>query len=68
MNDACAGIARQRLSDTVMIRAREIGPPNLRSLDAVHLSAAVSLGATEMLTFDRRLAAAAASVGVQAIP
>ncbi len=65
---ACTGIARQPLTRSVMQRACTIGPPHLRSLDAIHLSAAISLGAVEMLTFDRRLAEAAESVGLQAIP
>jgi predicted nucleic acid-binding protein len=65
---ACAGVGRHPLSEIVVDRARTIGPANLRSLDAIHLSAAVALGATEMLTFDRRLADAAESVGVRAIP
>jgi uncharacterized protein len=65
---ACAGIARQPLRPVVMNRARAIGPPDLRSLDAIHLAAAVSLGAVEMLTFDRRLAEAANSLGVKAVP
>jgi predicted nucleic acid-binding protein len=65
---ACAGIARQPLSPVVLNRARAIGPASLRSLDAIHLAAAVSLGATEILTFDLRLAEAAASMGVKAIP
>lgn len=65
---ACTGIARQPLTEVVMQRARTIGPATLRSLEAIHLSAAISLGAVEMLTFDRRLAEAAGSVGVKAIP
>lgn len=65
---ACAGVARQPLTQAVMQRARTIGPPNLRSLGAIHLAAAISLGAVEMLTFDRRLAEAAESLGVKAIP
>jgi uncharacterized protein len=65
---ACTGVARQPLTAVVMQRACTIGPPTLRSLDAIHLSAAISLGAVEMLTFDRRLAEAAESVGVKAIP
>ena len=65
---ACAGIARQPLDPMVLTRARTIGAPNLRSLDAIHLSAAISLGAVEMLTFHSRLAEAAESVGVRAIP
>jgi predicted nucleic acid-binding protein len=68
VSDACSGIARQPLGPTVISRACEIGSPDLRSLDAIHLAAAVDLGATEMLTFDRRLAAAATAVGVKAIP
>jgi len=68
ISDACAGIARQPLNPTVMKRAREIGPSGLRSLDAIHLAAAIDLGATEMLTFDHRLAEAATLVGVNAVP
>ncbi len=65
---ACTGVARQPLTPAVMQRARTIGPASLRSLDAIHLSAAISLGSTEMLTFDRRLAEAARSLGITAIP
>lgn len=68
LSAACAGIARHPLDSDVTRRARTIGPATLRSLDAIHLSAAISIGAVEMLTFDRQLAAAAASVGVKAIP
>ena len=68
LDAACSGIARQPLSPTVMSRARAIGPSSLRSLDGIHLAAAVSIGATEMLTFDRRLADAADAVGVKAVP
>lgn len=65
---ACSGVARQPVTPVVMQRARTIGPASLRSLDAIHLSAAVSLGVVEMLTYDRRLAEAAELVGVKAIP
>ncbi|MDQ2955514.1 MAG: type II toxin-antitoxin system VapC family toxin [Actinomycetota bacterium] len=65
---ACTGIARQSLTPVVMQRARTIGPASLRSLDAIHLAAAISLGAVQMLTYDRRLAEAAESLGVTAIP
>lgn len=67
LSAACAGVARQPLGSDVMIRARTLGAAGLRSLDAIHLSAAVSLGAVEILTFNRRLADAAESVGVKAI-
>lgn len=65
---ACSGIARQPLTAVVMQRARTVGPASLRTLDAIHLSAAISLGAVEMLTYDRRLAEAAESLGVKTIP
>lgn len=65
---ACSGVARQPLTAAVLQRARTIGPASLRSLGAIHLSAAISLGAVEMLTYDRRLAEAAESLGVKAIP
>lgn len=65
---ACAGIARYPLSPVVMSRARRIGPATLRSLDAIHLASALSLGVSELLTFDRRLARAAESLGVKAVP
>ncbi len=65
---ACNGIARQPLTPVVMQRARTIGPASLRSVNAIHLAAAISLGAVEMLTYDYRLAEAAESLGVKAIP
>ena len=65
---ACTGVARQPLTTAVLQRAPTIGPASLRSLRAIHLSAAISLGAVEMLTYDRRLAEAAESLGVKAIP
>jgi len=65
---AMSGIAELPLDETVLTRARWIGSPTLRSLDAIHLAAALVLGATEMLTFDVRLAGAARSVGARAIP
>jgi predicted nucleic acid-binding protein len=68
LHDACTGIARQPLTPAVLQRARTIGPANLRSLDAIHLAAAISLGAVQLLTYDRRLADAAESLGVKAIP
>ena len=68
LSAACAGIARQPIDSAVMARARTIGPAILRSLDAIHLSSAISLGVVEILTFDARLAEAAEAVGVKAIP
>ncbi|MDO5502631.1 MAG: type II toxin-antitoxin system VapC family toxin [Actinomycetia bacterium] len=41
--------------------------PYLRTLDALHLEAAVRLDATAVLTYDRRLAQAAAALGLDLI-
>lgn len=68
LSAACAGIAMQPLNSAVLTRARTIGPRGLRSLDAIHLSAAISLGVTEVLTFDHRRAEAAQLLGLTAIP
>jgi uncharacterized protein len=50
-------------------RAGELAPPTLRSLDAIHLAAALELGddLDGLVTYDERLAAAAASYGISVI-
>jgi uncharacterized protein len=50
-----------RLDDPVMSLAARVGPPTLRSLDAIHLAAALSIGdyPEAFITYDDRLAAAA---------
>lgn len=58
------GVAVAPLTAAVMASARTIGPPVLRSLDAMHLASAVALDVTELWTFDARLAAAAEATGL----
>lgn len=65
---ACSGVAPLPLSGIVLARARAVGPPGLRTLDAIHLAAALEAGVSELLTFDRRLAEAARYAGVQVVP
>ncbi|WP_010533709.1 type II toxin-antitoxin system VapC family toxin [Brachybacterium squillarum] len=65
---ACSGVARHSLDSAVLTRARRVGPAQIRSLDAIHLAAAVALGAEEILTYDDRLAGAAQSLGMRPIP
>lgn len=54
------------LDDPALQAAAEIGPSELRSLDALHLAAALSLGADlgRFFCYDERLGAAAAARGV----
>jgi len=51
-----------RITAPVLAAARWIGPPILRSLDAIHLASAVLGGASVFITYDQRLAEAARSV------
>jgi uncharacterized protein len=57
--DALSGVDEFPLEPAVLSRARTIGPPALRSLDAIHLASAVLMKADQFVTFDPRLAAAA---------
>ncbi len=41
--------------------------PTLRSLDALHLAAAIALDVDALVTYDSRLAEAAQSVGIEVI-
>jgi predicted nucleic acid-binding protein len=54
------------LGDDLLGAAGELLPVGLRSLDAIHLAAARSLGASlgPVVTYDRRMAVAAQSLGM----
>lgn len=54
------------LDDVVLDLAAALGPPVLRSLDAVHLASAISLGDDlgVLITYEERMLAAAGPVGV----
>lgn len=53
------------LTNRLLDEAGAIGPPELRTLDAIHLAAARTAPALRgIITYDLRLAAAAAAVGV----
>jgi hypothetical protein len=55
-----------RLDDDLYARAADLDPPLLRSLDAIHLSAALSLGRdlAGVVTYDQRMAAGAGALGL----
>ena len=57
-----------RLDDSLLDRAAELDPPSLRTLDAIHLGAARSLGAElgMLVTYDARMLAAAQALGLPA--
>ncbi|MGQ0626328.1 MAG: type II toxin-antitoxin system VapC family toxin [Sporichthyaceae bacterium] len=64
---AMSGVAEYPLDDTILRRARRVGPDEMRSLDAIHLASALAIGADAILTYDRRLADAAAAMGLAAL-
>jgi predicted nucleic acid-binding protein len=61
-----AGVQLIRLDDALLERAAELDPADLRSLDSIHLAAAASLGddLAAVVSYDERLLAAAASLGL----
>lgn len=73
-NDQLVGRARRllgairliRLDEPLLDRAADLGPPELRSLDALHLAAALSIGFElgVLLTYDDRLRRAALDQGL----
>jgi uncharacterized protein len=59
-------IALVRLDDLLLDEAAALDGPGLRTLDAIHVAAAQTLGddLLELITYDRRMAAAAGQTGV----
>jgi uncharacterized protein len=59
-------IAILSVPTAIFERAALLGPTNLRSLDAIHLATAIDFGdeLTGMITYDERLAEAAAGYGI----
>lgn len=56
-----AGVDVIPMTGAVVERAAAVGPPELRTLDAIHLASVLSVeGLVAFLTYDARLAAAAA--------
>jgi predicted nucleic acid-binding protein len=64
--DILARIALIRIDDAVIAAASDLDPANLRTLDAIHLATAISLGAELgiFVSYDRRLLEAAASARI----
>ena len=64
-----AGVTTIRLEEPVQKLAAMIGPPGLRSLDAIHLASALSIGdyPEAFVTYDERLAEAARTVGLNVL-
>lgn len=62
---ALSGIRQVPLDVATLSLARRVGSPRLRSLDAIHLAAAIQADVHLMLTYDRRLADVAKEMGIE---
>jgi len=64
-----AGIHLIRLDDDLLERAAELEPPTVRSLDAIHLAAALGLGSElgAVVTYDARMSEAAQALGLPVV-
>jgi uncharacterized protein len=60
------GLVVVGLADEIVARAGRVGPPALRTLDAIHLATALELGAdlAAFVTYDGRLADSARALGI----
>ena len=58
---SCAVIS---VGDAVLDEARRIASRALRTLDAIHIASALHIGATQLVTYDRRMIEAARDLGL----
>jgi predicted nucleic acid-binding protein len=63
------GIALVPIDDGIIREAADLAPPTVRTLDAIHLATAVSVGdeLASIVTYDLRLAEAASAAGLQVL-
>ncbi|MCU0252426.1 MAG: type II toxin-antitoxin system VapC family toxin [Vicinamibacterales bacterium] len=69
MEDVLSSLTLLRIDQELLRLAGTIGPPRLRSLDAIHLASALSIGdyPEAFITYDERLAAAARAAGLNVL-
>ena len=61
------GVVLHELPPTLFTEAGLLPGPDLRSLDALHLAAAIRLGVDCVVTYDRRMAEAATELGMTVV-
>jgi len=67
--EVLATLTTIRLDEALLDAAAELGLPTLRSLDAIHLAAALAVGSdlAGLVTYDARQAKAATRLGLRAV-
>jgi predicted nucleic acid-binding protein len=63
VEETLGGITECPISAQVVSIARRLGPPSLRSLDAIHLASAAVLDVDLVCAYDQRMLTAAAELG-----
>lgn len=64
VTDLLEAVSLHELPPSLFTEAGLLPGPGLRSLDALHLTAAIRLGVDRVVTYDRRLAHAADELGI----
>lgn len=64
---AVSGVIECPIGDEIIDIARRLGPPTLRSLDAIHLATATLVGADIICAYDKRLLTSAAELGFRTV-
>jgi predicted nucleic acid-binding protein len=64
-DSAMEGIDEVLLSEQVVSVGRRVGPPALRSLDAIHVASALVVAADRLIAYDHRLLTAAQELGIE---
>jgi predicted nucleic acid-binding protein len=64
---AMEGIDEVPLAEQVVSVGRRIGPPTLRSLDAIHVASALVAAADRLIAYDHRLLTAAQELGIETL-
>jgi uncharacterized protein len=69
VREALTSVGLTELDAGIANRAAELGPANLRALDAIHLATALALGdeLAAFVTYDARLADAAEAAGLEVV-
>lgn len=67
VTDVLEGVDLHDVPASLFREAGYLGGPSLRSLDALHLAAAIRIGVDAVLTYDTRLADAARALGIAVV-